>query len=100
MRVDPAQSAAGKALEVFSSPRGPAAASGDSFTQELKTLVKSVDDRQHDAEASMVQGATGGADGIHETMIRLEEADLSLRLLMKARSKALEAYQDIMRMQF
>lgn len=41
-----------------------------------------------------------GAEHIHETMIKLEEADLSLRLLAKVRTKALDAYQEIMRMQF
>jgi flagellar hook-basal body complex protein FliE len=32
-------------------------------------------------------------------MIRLEEADISLRMMVQVRNKAVEAYQEIMRMQ-
>ena len=48
----------------------------------------------------MEEGAVKGAENIHESMIKLEEADLSLRLVMKVRNKALDAYQEVMRMQF
>ncbi|MCE5244385.1 MAG: flagellar hook-basal body complex protein FliE [Desulfobacteraceae bacterium] len=37
---------------------------------------------------------------MHETMIKIHEADISLRLLSSARNKALDAYHEIMRMQF
>jgi flagellar hook-basal body complex protein FliE len=71
-----------------------------SFAKELKTGIESVDHSQHQAEQAMQNGALNGAENIHETMIQLEEADISLRLLMKIRNKALESYQEIMRMQF
>ncbi len=32
-------------------------------------------------------------------MIKLEEADISMRLMVQVRNKAVEAYQEIMRMQ-
>jgi flagellar hook-basal body complex protein FliE len=70
------------------------------FARELKSSIESVDQTQHQAEESMQNGALNGAENIHETMIQLEEADLSLRLLVKIRNKALESYQEVMRMQF
>ena len=32
-------------------------------------------------------------------MIKLEEADISMRLMVQIRNKALDAYQEVMRMQ-
>ena len=43
--------------------------------------------------------ATGRSHNIHETMIALDKADVSFRMLTKVRNKAVEAYQEIMRMQ-
>jgi flagellar hook-basal body complex protein FliE len=36
---------------------------------------------------------------MHEVMIAVEEADISMRMLVQLRNKALQAYDDIMRMQ-
>ena len=36
---------------------------------------------------------------LQETMIALEKADVSFRLMMQIRNKVLDAYQEIMRMQ-
>ncbi len=47
-----------------------------------------------------MQAANGGAEQIHETMVKMEEAGINMRLLLKVRSKALDAYQEVMRMQF
>jgi len=45
-----------------------------------------------------IQGlATGRHNRLHETMMAVEEADLSLKLLLQVRNKALEAYREIMR---
>ncbi len=38
-------------------------------------------------DAAMAEGAVNGASNVHETMIRLEEADISLRLLGKLRNR-------------
>ena len=41
---------------------------------------------------------TGKSHNLHEMMIALDRADVSLRLATKVRNKAIEAYQEIMRM--
>ena len=71
-----------------------------SFVEEFKKTFDQVDSRQKEADTAMTKAANGGTEKIHETMINLEEADLSMRLLLKVRSKVLDAYQEIMRMQF
>ncbi|MBW1975439.1 MAG: flagellar hook-basal body complex protein FliE [Deltaproteobacteria bacterium] len=70
-----------------------------SFVDELKDKIEKVDQLQHSAEKAMQEGAIKGAQDIHEAMIRLQEAEISLRFLIQVRNKALEAYREIMRMQ-
>ncbi len=70
------------------------------FSQVLQKSIAQVDDLQHQADQAMQEGSIKGAARVDETMVKLEEADISLRMLTKARNKALEAYQEIMRMQF
>jgi flagellar hook-basal body complex protein FliE len=71
-----------------------------SFADDFKKTLEEVDSRQKEADNAMTKAADGGAEKIHETMIKLEEAGISMRLLLKVRSKALDAYQEVMRMQF
>ena len=41
----------------------------------------------------------GGTKNIHETMIAIEKAEISFKLMLQVRNKILEAYQEVMRMQ-
>lgn len=75
-------------------------AEGTSFGDELKDKIQEVDTYQHAADKAMEKGALEGAQDIHEAMIKLQEAEVSLRLLLEVRNKAMEAYREIMRMQF
>jgi len=43
--------------------------------------------------------AAGETANLHEVMVRLEESRIALQLALQVRSRALEAYQDLMRMQ-
>lgn len=70
------------------------------FGAELKTELKSVANLQQEANQTMQTAAVQGTDNIQGSMIKLEEADISLRLLVQIRDKALNAYQDVMQMQF
>jgi flagellar hook-basal body complex protein FliE len=100
MRVDALSSHLGDLIKTDSSPSQPAGAARTSFTDALKTTLQDINQRQQQADVAMSKGAVEGAGNIHETMIQLEEADISTRLLLKVRTKALDAYQEIMRMQF
>lgn len=82
------------------SKQGGSKVPSSSFGAELKARLQETDQLQHEADKAMVDGAVHGATNIHDTMIKLEEADISLRMLVKFRNKAMEAYQEIMRMQF
>lgn len=69
------------------------------FADVIKQAVKRVNDMEQEADQSIQHLVTGKA-GIHETMIALQKADISLRLLLQIRNKAMDAYREVMRMQF
>ncbi|MEM5789823.1 MAG: flagellar hook-basal body complex protein FliE [Syntrophobacteraceae bacterium] len=71
-----------------------------SFAEHLGSKISEVNQLQNRADEAIKEGTVKGASSVHQTMIRLEEADLGLRLLSKVRNKALDAYNEIMRMQF
>jgi len=97
MRVDPTIRNLPGSVQTI----GKSQASGkDSFADQLKTKISEVNQVQNQADKAMAESAVKGATNIHETMIHLEEADISLRLMTKVRNKALDAYHEIMRMQF
>lgn len=72
----------------------------DTFIDMVKSKVQEVNAQQNKADRFMQEGALKGASNIHETMVEMEKADLSLRLMLRVREKAISAYQEIMRMQF
>jgi len=69
------------------------------FSDFIKQAVKRVNDMQIEGNRSVEKLAKGQV-GIHETMISLEKAGISLRLLLQVRTKAMDAYREVMRMQF
>ena len=74
-----------------------AAASG--FADSLNSAISQVNKAQVDADRAIEQLHSGEQKNLHEVMITMEKADISLRLMVQMRNKALEAYQEIMRMQ-
>ncbi len=98
MRIEQPWSLPHKAAELVSS--GTNSETKSSFAAELKDAVGQVNTLQNNAEEAMRNGAVRGAQNIHETMIVLQEAEIGLKMLMRVRDKALEAYHEVMRMQF
>lgn len=77
-------------------PEGPhKGGAGPSFGEVLAQVNR----MQLEADAAIRDFATGGRTTLHETMIALEKADLSFRLLMQVRNKIVQAYEQVMRMQ-
>jgi flagellar hook-basal body complex protein FliE len=70
-----------------------------SFAAALKSSIAEVNSMQQKADAAITALATGEKASLHETMIAMEQADVSFRLMMQVRNKIVEAYQEILRMQ-
>jgi flagellar hook-basal body complex protein FliE len=73
--------------------------SGVDFAKLLKDSIKEVNDAQLAADEAVQKVLSGETKDIHETMITLQKADVSLKLMMEVRNKLIEAYQEIMRTQ-
>ncbi|MGD8386515.1 MAG: flagellar hook-basal body complex protein FliE [Desulfobacteraceae bacterium] len=71
-----------------------------SFQDTLTSFVKNVDAEIKQADRMTGEFAVGERQSLHEIMIATEKAGISFKLLMSVRNKLLEAYQEIMRMQF
>jgi flagellar hook-basal body complex protein FliE len=69
------------------------------FGEVIGSAVKKVNHLENQADQSVVDLLKGKAD-VHETMIALQKADISMRLMLSVRNKVLEAYREIMHMQF
>lgn len=67
------------------------------FAEGLGGLLKDADSSQKVAESHVRERALGEGDLV-QTMVALSKADLSLRMIVNVRNRALEAYQEIMRM--
>lgn len=65
------------------------------FFKELVGKVNEMTIQSEDAIQSLV---TGENRNLHETMIAVEKASISFQFMSQVRNKALEAYQEIMRM--
>ena len=75
----------------------PVTADGKSFGESLMSLVESVE--QNGAEAnSAVTNMLDKSGDVHDAMIALQRAEMSLQLTVQIRNKLVAAYNDIMRM--
>lgn len=77
---------------------GPTGASGRSFKEVCEDFLQNVNSLQKEAGDAARKVATGETDNLHELVIKLNEADLSFRLMMQVRNKLVKAYEEIMRM--
>jgi flagellar hook-basal body complex protein FliE len=77
----------------------PAATDGAGFAQALAGGLQNVQDVQSKADQLGVQAATGDLKDVHDYMIAATQAELTTELTVTLRNKALEAFNEIMRMQ-
>ncbi|MBE0584397.1 MAG: flagellar hook-basal body complex protein FliE, partial [Desulfofustis sp.] len=75
------------------------AATHESFANYIKQSIDQVNQSLSSGDKSIEMLHSGQAQSLHEVMIAVEEADISLRMFVQIRNKALQAYEEIMRMQ-
>jgi len=76
-----------------------ALAQGGSFGDILTGAMGETARLQHEANSAISALASGRDTDIHQTMIAMEKASISFKLLMQVRNKVITAYQEIMRTQ-
>lgn len=73
--------------------------SDKSFQNMLSNAISEVNSHQIKGYNSMEQIATGKVTNLQEAVQRIEEAELSMKLALEVKNKAVNAYKEIMRMQ-
>ncbi|RXJ90217.1 flagellar hook-basal body complex protein FliE [Arcobacter sp. CECT 8983] len=69
-----------------------------SFKDMLKDAVNDVNDTQVQGYNAMEGIATGKVKNLQEAVQKIEEAELSLKLGLEVKNKAISAYREIMKM--
>lgn len=69
------------------------------FSKIVKEKLDEVNDKQVEAENKTIEFIKGETKDIHEVMLTVEEARLSLELAVQIRNKIVEAVQELNRMQ-
>ncbi|MGD0088993.1 MAG: flagellar hook-basal body complex protein FliE [Planctomycetota bacterium] len=70
----------------------------DSFAAVLGQKINEANATQLNADASVQQLLAGEGGDIHQVMLAMEQARMSLMLVSSVRDKVLEAYQEVSRM--
>jgi flagellar hook-basal body complex protein FliE len=73
--------------------------SGSSFTSALGQGLESLQNTQATADNLSIQAATGTLTNAHDLMIATTQAQLATQLTVALRNKAVDAFNEIMRMQ-
>jgi flagellar hook-basal body complex protein FliE len=73
--------------------------SDKSFQNMLNDAISDVNNQQVEGYKSMESIATGKVTNLQEAVQRIEEAELSMKLALEVKNKALNAYREIMKMQ-
>ncbi len=73
------------------------AAAADGFGASLHRLVSAVETSGQDANGAVGRMLDGSGE-VHDAMIALQRAEMTLQLTVQVRNKLVQAYQDIMRM--
>lgn len=69
------------------------------FSQILTDFIKDVNTDLISAKDIEKEISQGKVENLQQALYMIEKADISFRLLTEIRNKALESYQEIMRMQ-
>jgi len=77
----------------------PIARAGSDFSQMIQSTIDKTVKAESEGDKAIEGLQSGQAKNLHDVMISVEKADISLKMLVQFRNKALQAYEEIMRMQ-
>ena len=79
-------------------PSGPASIPGQDTAASFSKLIDAVEAKQLESAATARDVMMGRSDQIHQSVIAMQEASVSLSLMVETRNKLVEGYQELMRM--
>ena len=86
--------------DLFNQKNDKTAQSGNAnFAEQLKSAVEEVNSEQVKGEKAMSDIATGQVKDLHQAALAINKAEISMKLMLEVRNKALNAYKEITRTQ-
>lgn len=70
-----------------------------SFSELLASSITEVNGLQQEANKAIQNLVTGKSKNLHETMLAVEKAEIAFKTMNQIRSKVIDAYKEVMRMQ-
>jgi flagellar hook-basal body complex protein FliE len=86
-------------FELEGAPSVGEAQSQKTFGEFLQDSLGKVNSLQQEANVAMEKLASGESQNLHETLLAVEKADIAFRTMNQVRSKVIDAYREIMKMQ-
>jgi flagellar hook-basal body complex protein FliE len=71
----------------------------ESFAAHLDRSISEVNDLLNVADKKNTELAVGKTENLHDAMIAVEKAETAFKFMVQIRNKAMEAYNEIIRMQ-
>lgn len=99
MAISPISPIAAVPMPQVPAVRAAAEGDGDSFADMIGRALETVSASNQQADVLAVQAATGDLESVHDYTIAATEAQLLTQLTVEVRNRAVEAFNDIMRMQ-
>jgi len=72
----------------------------EDFSDTLSNSLKSVNEMQAEKKSMIEEFASGKNQNVHELMITMQKAGMTMQMTSAVRSKLMQSYQEIMRMPF
>lgn len=72
---------------------------GKSFGDFLSESIGKVNNLQQEANVAMEKLAAGESQNLHETLLAVEKAEIAFKAMNQVRTKVIDAYREIMKMQ-
>lgn len=72
---------------------------GKTFGEFLSESFGKVNSLQQEANVSMERLASGESQNLHETLLAVEKAEIAFKTMNQIRTKVIDAYREIMKMQ-
>lgn len=78
---------------------GASGADGKSFGDFLADSLGKVNSLQQEANVAMEKLASGESENLQDTLLAVEKAEIAFKMMNQVRTKVLDAYREIMKMQ-
>ncbi len=78
-------------------PADKSATGGQGFTQVLENAIKDVNRLQNDSDQKIGSLLKGETQDLHATILAVQQADSSFKMMMQVRNRIVEAYKEISR---